>query len=301
MSTSEQQPWFAGASGPVLLFKVNRRPRPQNLFGDTQPDDVLDHLAEVLLFGEPIVTGRKINRTWRLGNRSIDLAGRSITGQVGWERVDQETVDAFDSKRQQWVDVVQPTGHSARSVFAFDAATRHLAVVKHPTFSDTVLPKLFCELLNRGEAARPTPTTDWDVEPILDEAEFRDWLSATSAVERVRFVAKLPNPGGLDDFEDIWKRLEELNASSIEETIQARDPDAGLGDITADPISAQFIAMASHAFGYITATGAENGRPTKYDQREQVKRVYRNFPEEWQALAEMAKRIARGPGGESAE
>lgn len=301
MNTTEQQPWFAGGSGPILLFKVNRRPRPQNLFGDTQPNDVLDHLVEALLFGEPIITGRKVHRTWRLGNRSIDLKSRSLTGQIGWERVDQETVDAYDPKRQRWIDIVQPTGHSARSVFAFDATTRHLAIVKHPSFSDTVLPALFRELLNRGEAARPAPTTDWDVEPVLDEAEFRDWLGATTAVERVRFVAKLPNPGGLDEFEEVWRRLNDLKASRIEETIQAQDPDSGLGDIAADPVSAQFIAMASHAFGYITAIGAVDGRPTKYDQREQVKRFYHNFPEGWPALADMAKRIARSAGREGSE
>lgn len=299
MTGDELHPWFDGSSGPVLLYKVNRRPRPQNLFGDTQPDDVFDHIAESLLFGEPVVTGRKIQRTWRLGNRSIDLQTRQLSGQIGWERLDQETVDAYDAKAQRWVDVLQPTGHSARSVFAFDARTRCLAVARHPSFSETMLPHVFCELLNRGEAAREVATTDWDVESKLDTAGFREWLAHTPAVARVRFVAKLPNPSGLDDFDDVWKRLDALKASKIEETIQARDPDVGLGDVTADPLSRQFIAMAGEAFGYITAAGSVDGRPTKYDQREKVQRMYRDFPPTWAEITDMVKRVAHESGGSS--
>lgn len=299
MDVQEQQPWFVGTTGSILLFKVNRRPRPDNLFGEKQPDDVLDHIVEALLFGEPVTTGRKISRTWRLGNRSIDLPNRELSGQIGWERHDAETVDAYDSAEQRWVDVIQPTGHSARSVFVFDASTRYLAIARHPSFSDTVLPKVFCELLNKGETAREATTTDWDVEPVLDEAEFRDWLRDTKAVERVRFVAKLPNPGGLDEFEDVWKRLERLQASRIEETIQAQNPEVGLGDITTDPESMQFIAMAGNAFGYITASGATDGRPMKYDQREKVKRVHRSFPNTWDELVSLVKSIARNQGGDT--
>jgi len=231
MDEQRLQPWFEGASGPVLLFKVNRRPMPQNLFGDEQPHDVLNHFAESLLFGEQVVTGRKVKRTWLLGNRDIDVRDRMLAGQIGWERHDSAAADAYDSEQQQWIDVVEQKGRSARSVFVFDAESRLLAVVKHPSFSDTVLPKVFSDLLNRGEAQRDPPTTDWDVEPILDEAGFRDWLATTHAVERVRFVAKLPNPGGLDSFEALWKRLERLHAGSIEETIQAQDPESGLAAI----------------------------------------------------------------------
>jgi hypothetical protein len=297
MDDQKLQPWFEGVSGAVLLFKVNRRPRPQTLFDDGQPEDVLDHLTEALLFGEQVVTGRKVRRTWLLGNREIDLHGRTLAGQVGWERHDPAATDVYDSEQQQWVDVVEQKGRSARSVFVFDVERRFLAVVKHPSFSDTVLPKVFSDLLNRGEALRTVPTTDWDVEPILDEAGFRDWLAATHAVERVRFVAKLPNPAGLDPFEGVWRRLERLSAGSIEETIQARDPETGLTNVTSDPVSAEYLAMAGHAFGYITATGTSDGRLRKYDQRQKVKRIYLEFPSTWRDLMVAVKHMLQRSDG----
>ena len=292
------QPWFDGVTGPVLLFKVNRRPRPQTLFGPGQPEDVFEHFAEALMFGEKVVTGRKNKRTWLLGNRDIDLSERMIAGQIGWERHDSAAADAYDLDHQQWVDVVETKGRSARSVFVFDADARLLGVVKHPSFTDTVLPKVFTDLLNRGETQRDEETTDWDVEPILDEAGFRDWLAKTDAVRLVKFVAKLPNPDGLAAFEGVWQRLERLQASSIEEIVQARDPETGLKHVDSDPESAEFIAMASHAYGHITATGTSSGRVTKYDQRQKVKRVYEEFPDSWGSLVAMVKGLLRKAGVE---
>lgn len=279
----------------MLLFRVNRRPVPQNIF--RQPDDVLQHLGEVLKFGEPVVTGRKTQRTWLLGNRAVDETARQLTGQIGWERIDSEAVDTYDSSGQKWTDRVGARGHAARSVFVFDAATRHLAVVRHPSFSDVVVPHVFRELLKRGEESRVERTTNWDVEPVLDEEEFRGWLKATSVVDRVHFVAKLPNPDGLDAFAGVWSRLEQLKASKIEETIKARDPEEGLGDIMSDAESREMIAMASNAFGYVTASGTTDGHPRQFDQRKKVKRIPIAFPATWEELVEAVRRIAGARGG----
>lgn len=293
------QPWFDGATGSILLFKVNRRSRPQTLFGLGQPDDVLDHFTEALKFGEKVVTGRKTKRTWLLGNRNIDLDERTVSGQIGWERHDVAPADAYDVDRKQWVDVVEQKGRSARSVFVFNAGTRLLGIVKHPSFTDTVLPKVFTDLLNCGEAEREEVTTAWDVEPILDEKGFREWLARTGAVRQVKFVAKLPNPDGLESFKGLWQRLGRMQASSIEEVIQARDPEVGLKDVDSDPESAEYIAMASHAYGHITATGATSGRVTKYDQRQKVRRVYEVLPATWDGLVRLVKELLKSDKVES--
>lgn len=103
-------------------------------------------------------------------------------------------------------------------------------------------------------------------------------------MERVKFVAKLPNPGGFDEFDDIWKRLETLKAARIEEVIEALDPESGLEDIDSEPESAQYIAMASRAYGYITASGSSEGQTKRYDQRKKVKRVYIDYPNTWKEM-----------------
>jgi hypothetical protein len=96
------EPWFAGKPGTVLLYRINRRPPSQLQLFTEQPESVLDHIAEVLLFGEPVITGRKNQREWRLGNRRIDLDSQQFTGQVGWERSDQRAGDRYNESSQQW-------------------------------------------------------------------------------------------------------------------------------------------------------------------------------------------------------
>ena len=66
----------------------------------------------------------------------------------------------------------------------------------------------------------------------------------------------------------------------------------------ADPLSAQFIAMAGKAYGYITAVGANDGRTTKYDQRKKVKREYVTLVENWMGLVQGVKDLLRKQGGE---
>lgn len=284
MESRDQQPWFAGKNGPVLMFKVNRRPKPQDLFREDLPVNLLQHVDEVLLFGEPVVTGRKYKRTWYLGNHQIDNNRRMLSGQIGWEKHDSTQVDAYDPDQKEWVDAIEPKGVSARSAFVYCESNHLLGIVWHSSFTDTVLANVFTILLNKGEEERKKTVADWEVEPKLDKKGFHEWLQTTQAVERVKFVAKLPNPGGFDEFDDIWKRLETLKAARIEEVIEALDPESGLEDIDSEPESAQYIAMASRAYGYITASGSSEGQTKRYDQRKKVKRVYIDYPNTWKEM-----------------
>ncbi len=88
-SENALEPWYGGKPGTIMFYRINRRPLPEPTLFDDQPDDVLDHLTEVLLFGEPVVTGRRYQREWLLGARSIDTkeppgsgvtAGTDVTG-----------------------------------------------------------------------------------------------------------------------------------------------------------------------------------------------------------------------------
>lgn len=133
-------------------------------------------MAEVLPFGEPVVTGRAYQREWKLGNREIDERQRILTGHIGWQRSDRRTRDKYDDQEKRWSDAIDVDQRAARSLFAFDGATRYLAVVRHPSFNERVLTRIFEALLQRGEERREVSTTDWDVEPILDEQDFREWL-----------------------------------------------------------------------------------------------------------------------------
>ena len=287
MDDAHVQPWFAGTSGTLLLYKVNRRPFPQGNIFAKQPENVLDHFTEALLFGAPVTTGRKVSRMWRLGNREIDLVAHKLSGHIGWIREDAETHDAYDAIKIQWRDRVFPKEVTARSVFVFDAVTRYLLVAQHSSFSSQNVRQVFVTLLNKGEQNREYPTTEWDVEPILDNESFRDWITKTAIVSKVKFVAKLPNPDGIENFPDVYARLEAMRAKKIEESVTARDPAVGLRGIEEDLIAKQYLEMAQMAFGYISAVGTNGSTETRYDQRDQGKRIFVQYPQTWNQLREM--------------
>ena len=271
----DAEPWFADReSGALLLYRVNRRPMRQgNLFAQ-QPPDFFEHLTSVLLFAEVVDTGRRTQRFWRLGNRTVDQENELLLGQIGYERPDERRTDRYDDQSQAWVDDVGLAEATARAPFAIDGVTRILTVLRHPTFSEATLPKVFLELLNRGERQRSYPTTEWDVEPILDETEFLQWLRSAEAVQRVSFVAKLPNPSALPEFEPVWDRMEQRKAKALREIMEAQDPDRGLDKVEEDPIARAYIAMASQGFGYVMGKRRYEGRTEGYNQRSRVRKRY---------------------------
>lgn len=280
------EPWFAKRdSTTLLLYRVNRRPMSAPSLFAIQPEDVLDHISEVLLFGEVVETGRSNKREWILGNRDIDLSTRTLSGQIGYERPTERSADHYDEGTKEWRDVVDVVEQTARAPFVFHADSRILGVLQHPTFSERTIPNVFTALLNRGEDARESRSTEWDVEPILDEIEFLEWLRHAESVEQVSFVAKLPNPSGLPEFEPVWSRLHEREAKSIREIMEARDPDRGLQRIEEDELARAYIAMASQGFGYVKGRRKRDNRQETYDQRSQVKRhIFNELPKSWTEL-----------------
>jgi hypothetical protein len=268
---TDVEPWFADReSGTLLFYRVNRRAlRQVSLFAE-QPLDFFDHVTSVLPFGEAVDTGRKYQRRWRLGNKEVDVARRLLTGQIGYERPDERPTDRYDEESKAWVDAIDVTESTARAPFVIDGVSRNLVILQHPTFLENTLAVVFTTLLNRGEQRREFPTTEWDVEPILNEREFLTWLRTADAVEEVRFNAKLPNPEGKSEFEPVWSRMQDRKAKAIREILEASDPDRGLVGIEEDTIARAYIAMASQGFGYVTGKRKYEGRDDSYDQRKQV-------------------------------
>src|ERR1700728_4223784 len=177
-------PWFVGRPGTVLLYRVNRRPMPQPTIGapDHMPP-LMDHLEQVLLFGQAVVIGRGARRReWILGNRSFlpDLTG--LTGQVGWQMVGEQYRSRYLPDTQEWSDDVEAAELSAHAPFAFDGRTRLLGVLKHRSFGEKAVAQAFEDLLRVGETHLTWPSTEWSVEPILDERDFINWLRTVRSV-----------------------------------------------------------------------------------------------------------------------
>lgn len=263
------------------------------MFSEEPPLSVLDHISQVLPFGQEVVTGRRNKRYWKLGNKRLEENESLLTGQVGWESRSTEAKDKYDEEAKAWVDAVGERGRSARVPFVFDGddKMRTLAILKHPTFTETTLPVVFKQLLEGGESARITSSTEWDVEPIGDTESFRQWLRSTK-VTRVRFVAKRPNPDGLDALGPVWDRIRRHRAREIRESMEAADSEDGLADLEDDPIFNSYMNMSERAWGYATAEGFRGERRTQFDQRAKVaRRRTDDLPRSWRGAIAVMRAI----------
>lgn len=262
-------PWFAGKTVDVLLYKINRRPPGTEAFLVDPPQDVIEHLMIVLDLARTVESGRRYKRTWRIGNKSFNREKGEVSGRLGWSRAEDALSSSWDEADQAWVEQLVASDTVATAPFVFVADGRFLGVLKHSSFSETTVSAVFRDFLNDGERARDVPTTDWDVEPIGDEEEFYEWLSDADRVTSVDFVFKRPNPDAEREFEELFARLDELEARQIRETVVARDQARGLNKqaLRTEPVSRSFIAAAMAAFGYVVGRGFIGNRKVKYDQR----------------------------------
>jgi hypothetical protein len=167
--------------------------------------------------------------------------------------------------------VVRQVEEGAYSPFLIDSDSRILGIVRHPEFNNPkTVAEVFTGLLNQGEFRRES-AIDWAVEPVLDEDDFFDWLSRTPVVERVRFVAKVPNPDAIEGHEFINARLDRLNADRIQEEISTQS-ESGLQKLREDSQALGFVESARQRFGYVTAQGHTQSGSRHFDQRQQLAR-----------------------------
>ncbi len=275
-------PWFAGKQVPVLMYRINRRPRPKggNLFAD-EPNDFLAHLADCLLFGEVVTTeGRGSIRHWRLGNRVLVENLGAITGWVGYTVENTEEQEEYDDSSRSWRLSLALTERRASAPFVVVAEGRYLYVAKHPTFAEGTIPAIFEDLLNRGEQRREAPTTLWAVEPVLDEEHFQHWLERTAVLDTLVFHVKLPNPDAADSFRQIDAYLKSMRAGELQHKLTPRDPDIGLNkEIEQEPISQRLMEMTRRGYARIRAKGKTAGGTVRvYDQRRRVHRQQVRMP-----------------------
>ena len=258
-------PWFTNKPVDILQYRVNRRELSQlNLLG-AQPDSFVDHLAEVLLFGHTVSVARRGVRIWQLGNRNISSDNRTISGVIGWQSQESREEDYFNRDSAEWESRVEQSNRAVIAPFSIEADQRKLLIVKHPSLAETTLASVFRSILNDGENRRsPGPTTDWDVEPILDDVEFFDWLQTIAVLSQISFDVRLPNPDSEEDFEEIHRYLETMRASQMKHTLKPADPDRGLStDLTGHPLTAGMIQMATLGFASITASALDSSSKIK--------------------------------------
>jgi len=268
-------------------------PRP-TLGGDRQPDSFMDHLIEVLHFGEHVVTGRRdMPRDWILGNRRILSDESGLAGQIGWQRDDHRQASRYIAETQEWRDEDEPAERSAHSPFVIDGSSRILGVLKHPTFTEATVSRVFERLLRDGENERNWPSTEWSVEAILDERNFLEWLRSVESVTSIKLVAQLPNPDGLEAFGPVWAEMQSREAGLLSTRMVAANEEVGLVGLEEDDRVRGNLVMGTQGFGHVEATGQRRGHKTFYDQREKVAREWiTDIGPTWQAAEDnMLSRI----------
>lgn len=282
--------WFAGKNLDVLIYKVNRRPIEADLNLFEPPADSLDHLNDTFRRqNKPVTSGRRYQREWRVGNLGYDPSEGSLTGMLGWSRSGEALTNVWDEEAQEWRDEVVTSEASGVAPFAFLRGQRFIGVLRHPSFTESTVQWVLTEVLNRAERYLRVPTVVWAVEPVGDPSEFYAWLDDAESITELKFVFERPNPDGEEAFEELFERLDRLEAEKISEQITARDKDAGLNKegLRSDAVTNAFIAAAMAAFGYVVGRAYRGGKKVTYDQRQQALREpIENVSSEWSSATE---------------
>lgn len=280
----QKVPWYAVKDVPIFFFRVNRRPGQPSLFSQQDMPDFMDHVTEVLLFGPVIVTGRRFQREWRLGNRLIDASASYLSGWVGYDAVGEAERDRYDEATNSWGTETVEEEQTARAPFAIAGQTRILAIVKHPKFNPGGLAIVFQNLLNMGEddRQRADPTVmpvEWAVEPLLDESDFDGWLNNTPVLDYISFSVKLPNPDADEAFREVAEHLRHEDAD-LTHILRPRDKERGLNrDLRGDKIASGLLEMANRSFAIIRAKGRSAlNRSRTYDQTSRVRKGQTRLP-----------------------
>lgn len=228
-------PWFAQREGAFVVFRVNRRPFGEDtLLPAKIPGDAFDHFVRVLAPGWEVVTGRRNQRTWKVGGIKLDEGQRMLTGKLGWAPRETELVEEWSDEDKDWVPSIAAPHGGRVLAFGFDGSSRLLAVLRDSSSHSTTIAGVVEKILRENEREMTEPTTEWSVEPILDERDFLAWLGSQDIVEWASFAAKLPNPEPREEFQKLVGRMEQRRATKFTETLSS-DRGEGLVGVQEDP------------------------------------------------------------------
>jgi hypothetical protein len=292
-----ESPWFAGQAARLYLFRVNRRPMgADTLFPGEPPADVFDHFVRVLAPGHEVITGRRHQRTWRVGGLHPDPETRTVVGQVGWEpRGETVIVPRWSPEEMAWTASTEDPLGGDFVPFGWDAETRLLAVLRdRAATAPSTVSYVFERILDENERELIEPTTDWSVEPILDRETFLSWLGKLDVIRKVGFTAKLPNPEPRDAFADLVARMERRRATHHSETMRSENEE-GLTHPEEDPDFRQAIAMGEQGFAELRGEGVRGESVSKFSQRSAVatQRVD-EMPDSWDGAWALFKQLLKG-------
>lgn len=277
-------PWFAGEPGAFLVFRINRRPlQDPTLFTPQMPEDVFEHFTRMLAPGYQVVTGRRHQRTWRVGGVVPDREAQTVTGKLGWLPVGEEVVPEWSEEDKDWLSSTT-TPQGGRIVpFGFDGESRLLTVLSDRSSAPATVAAVFERILreNERELEIADRSTEWSVEPILDVEDFLSWLGALDMVASVSFTARLPNPEPRDAFRDLAERMATRRATQYTETMKS-GREEGLIGVEEDRDFRQAIAMGEQGFATLRGSGRRGGEVTRYSQTSQVATEHvEELPEDW--------------------
>ena len=258
------------------------------------PPDPFEHFIRMLPPGYQVVTGRRHQRSWRVGGLQQDEVGRVLLGKLGWVPVGREVVPEWSEERKDWLESgVSP--HGGKVVpFGFAGETRLLAVLDDHQTAPSTVAAVFEKILNENERETLERTTEWSVEPILDAEDFRSWLMSLDIVTTVSFTAKLPNPEPRDAFRDLAERMANRRATHYTEFMKS-EREEGLVGVEADADFEQAIAMGEQGFATLRGTGRAGGVVRRYSQTTTVAKEHvPELPHDWATVWQLFREVLHG-------
>jgi hypothetical protein len=288
--------WFADRPGVFLVFRVNRRPLPQdNLFAPGALQPVFEHFKRVLTPGWEIVTvGKGHRRTWKVGGVVVEDDHQLLTGKLGWLPSGETVVPDWSQESMDWTSSTATPQGGRVMPFGFDGESRILTVLFDRSSAAGTIATVFERVLRENEAELLDRTVEWSVEPVLDSEKFVVWLKSLDVVSSVSFTARLPNPEPMDAFDDLYQRLRRSRATEITESLRS-DNEAGLVEVEQDPDFRQAIAMGEQGFATLRGVGQRDTVESKYSQTDRVARErVDEVPPSWPEVFSLIRRLLTG-------
>lgn len=296
---SAESYWFSEKTLDVLIFKINRRPISAFMLAVYEPpSDLYAHLEQILAEAHEVTSGRRIQRRWRVGNLEFDDVNREIRGRIGWTRSTESLQNQWDDDSKSFLEDWTMREDSAVSPFVILVDDELVGVLRHPSFSTEETVNLMLEhLLNQGERDLEAPTVAWNVDPIGDAKRFDEWFSSMDQVLTLTLAVKRPNPDGAKEFEEVERRLDELEAEYIQQSLKARDETVGLDKaaVRRDRSLTGFIEAAMRSYGWVKGTGKKNGKRRSFNQlkQDQLREPIDDVGGDWQTASDNVLKAVR--------